>query len=212
MTTGNTQEWKTKPTDRFVLRWIKCHLSARVTPLLSRYVWIRPWMVTVFSAGAGLAAGVLFAMGWPLPAGVVGAVSQVLDGVDGQLARLTGRETRYGAFLDSVLDRYADGAMVMGIIVYAAKASPAAFLWLVLSVGALALFGSNLVSYAKARADGLGISLGKPTLASKGTRVTAMSISGLLGGFWPAAPLLALGYLAVHSNCVVAKYIAAAKK
>jgi hypothetical protein len=56
--------WQTKPTDRFVLKWIKCHLSARITPRLVRVKWLRPWMITVSSASLGVLAGVAFAMEW----------------------------------------------------------------------------------------------------------------------------------------------------
>jgi len=99
-------EWKTKPSDRFVLKWIKCNLSARITPRLVRVKWLRPWMITVSSASLGVLAGVVFAMGLGWLAGLVGGVSQILDGVDGQFARLTGRQGTAGAFWDSILDRY----------------------------------------------------------------------------------------------------------
>jgi phosphatidylglycerophosphate synthase len=205
-------DWMTKPTDRFILRWIKCRLSARITPGLSRSGWVRPWMVTIVSTGLGVLAGIIFAVGWGGLAGVIAAASQILDGVDGQLARMTGRVSKFGAFLDSVLDRYADGAMMIGMIVYASRMPGQMPVWLVLVVGGIALIGSNLISYSKARADSLGLYLGKPTLASKGTRMTVMSLSGLFSLIWPMAPVLALWYLAIHASAVVAKYIFMAKR
>lgn len=161
-------------------------------------------MVTVCSSFLGMLAGVLFAAGWAFLAGLVAAISQALDGVDGQLARLTDRESKAGAFLDSVLDRYADGAIVFGLTIYSLQAgipvssSP----WLVLAVGAAALIGSGLISYTTARADSLGLDTGPPTLASKGTRTTVSALSGLASPLWPILPLVALCYLAVHSNLV----------
>ena len=65
--------WRTKPTDRFILRWIKVHLSARITP------------------GLGMLAGLVYGLGAPWLAGCLAAAAQVFDGVDGQYARLTGR-------------------------------------------------------------------------------------------------------------------------
>ena len=103
---SDSEAWKTKPTDRFVLKWVKCHLSARVTPKLLHLEWLRPWMITVSSAVLGVLAGVLFGLGWGLAAGVTAVISQVLDGVDGQFARLTGRQSPTGALLDSALDRW----------------------------------------------------------------------------------------------------------
>jgi phosphatidylglycerophosphate synthase len=197
--------WQTKNSDRFVLRWIKCNLSARITPLLLGVSWLKPWMITVTGVSLGMVAGVAFAMGWGVVAGLVSGISQVLDGVDGQYARLTGTQSSAGAFLDSVLDRYSDGFLVIGLIVYNLNAglSP----WLLFLLGAFALVGSGLISYSSARAESLGIDLGKPTLASKGTRTTAIALSGILSGLMPIMPTIALGYLVVHCNWVVFRRI-----
>ncbi|UCG12850.1 MAG: CDP-alcohol phosphatidyltransferase family protein, partial [Deltaproteobacteria bacterium] len=127
--------WKTKPTDRWVLKWIKCYLSARITPTLVRVKWLQPWMITISSAGLGMVGGVVFALGLGWLAGLIAAIAQVLDGVDGQFARLRGEQSVGGAFLDSVLDRYADGAMVMGMIVYLIRLPITMPLWQLLGLG-----------------------------------------------------------------------------
>ncbi len=198
-------DWKTKPTDRFILKWIKCRLSARIAPRLASVSRIHPWMVTLASAVLGISAGLIFALGLAPLAGLMAASSQILDGVDGQLARLTGRESRAGAFLDSVVDRYTDGALVIGLVVYLARSEVVGSLWGLLLVGAFAMIGSGLISYSSARAESLGIDLGKPSLASKGTRVSVIALSGLLTPLWQVAPLMALFYLALHSNVVILK-------
>jgi phosphatidylglycerophosphate synthase len=197
------ESWQTKPSDRFILKWIKIHLSTRVTQKVLPWSWLDPWMVTVFSAVLGIVAGVVFACGWAWFSGCIAACSQVLDGVDGQLARLQGRQTRAGAFWDSVLDRYTDGSMVIGLMVYLYRLPVALPVWLVLTVGALALIGGNLISYSSARAENLGIDLGQPTLANKGTRMTAMIVSAWGSLFWPLLPAVALVYLAGHTQLVV---------
>lgn len=198
------EHWQTKPTDRFILKWIKIQLAARITPHLISLGWLRPSMITLVSAGLGVAGGIVFACGHGWPAGIIAAVGQVLDGVDGQFARLTGRESVRGAYLDSVADRYADGAMMIGSIVYLMRLPLEIPVWLILTVGALALIGSNLVSYSLARAECLGIDIGKPTLASKGTRMSVMIICALVSALWPPLPMVALVYLAVHANAAVA--------
>ena len=202
---GRPLDWRNKPTDRFVLRCIKRYLSAPVTLVLRRIPYVRPWMVTVTSALLGVAAGSLLAFGYPWQGGIVAALSQVLDGVDGQLARLTGRSSPTGAFLDSVMDRYADLAMVVGTLFYLLNvplpypiASAALF-----AVGFFALVGSAAVSYTGARANELGIDLGRPTLASKGTRMTVMILCAAAAAVWEPAPVVALVYLAVHTNAAV---------
>jgi CDP-diacylglycerol---glycerol-3-phosphate 3-phosphatidyltransferase len=203
--TRSPGDWRTKPTDRFILKWIKCRLSARITPRLVSVNRLAPWMVTLSSAFLGVLAGLMFASGWAPLAGLTAAFSQILDGVDGQFARLTGRASRAGAFLDSVVDRYTDGALVLGLVVYLAKSQIPGSLWGLLLVGAFAMIGSGLISYSSARAENLGIDLGKPSLASKGTRVSVIALSGLLTPLWQVAPLMALFYLALHSNVVIVK-------
>jgi len=160
-------------------------------------------MVTVASASLGVLSGLLFALGLPFVAGLSAAFSQILDGVDGQLARITERESTAGAFLDSVVDRYTDGALVIGLVIYLARSQVFESLWVLLLVGAAAFIGSSLISYSSTRAESLGIDLGKPTLASKGTRVSVIVLFGLLTPLWQGAPIIALFYLALHSNVVV---------
>ena len=100
--------WKTKPTDRFVLRFIKVYLSAPVSTTLVRMMpGVRPTVLTFFAVSLGICGGIAFGLGFAWAGGLL-AAAQVLDGVDGQVARLTGRESTLGAFLDSVLDRYMD--------------------------------------------------------------------------------------------------------
>lgn len=198
-----SDSWKTKSTDRFVLKWIKCHLSARITPRLVNVTWLRPWMITVSSSFIGILAGTVYALGLGWFAGIMAAISQVLDGVDGQHARLTDRESSAGAFCDSVLDRFSDGAMIIGMTIYLVRLPGSIPIWLILIFGSLAIIGSNGISYSTARAEYLGIDLGNPTLASKGTRSAVMIVGALGTIFWPALPLLALIYLVVHPNTVL---------
>lgn len=195
------EDWKTKSSDRFVLKWIKRNLSARITPRLLRFTWLRPWLITVCSAGFGMAAGSAFALGSGLLGGLLAGISQILDGVDGQFARLTNRQSPSGAFLDSVLDRYSDGFMVLGLVILNVKLGYPG--WLLFILGAFAFIGSGLVSYSSARAENLGIDLGNPTLASKGTRSTVIAIAGICSGLLPCAPMAALCYLVLHPNTVV---------
>jgi len=149
----------------------------------------------------GMAAGCSFAAGWGVLAGLMAGASQVLDGVDGQYARLTGTASSAGAFLDSVLDRYSDGFLVLGLIIFNVQQGIPG--WLLFLVGAFAFIGCGLVSYTSARAESLGIDLGYPTLASKGTRTTLIAMSGILSGFFPYTPMIALCYLVLHTNLTV---------
>lgn len=202
MSTG-PMSWQTKPTDRFVLRWMKVHLSSRVTTRIMVIAWVRPWMITLGASLLGVAAGCAFALGLGWLAGVLALTSQVLDGVDGQYARLTGRQGPAGAFLDSVMDRYTDGALVIGLTVYMIRLPIPIPVWAWVILSFLALVGTGLVSYSTARAEVLGLSMGKPTLASKGTRTAVTALSGLATLLWAEAPAAALIYLVLHANGVV---------
>ncbi len=193
--------WQSKPTDRFVLKWIKINLSAPITPHLVEFRWLKPWMITVTSTAIGISAGLILAVGWSFLAGLLAAAAQILDGVDGQFARLTGQESRAGAFLDSVLDRYTDGFLVIGLIIFNEQTGLPA--WLLIPLGGLAMIGSGLISYSSARAENLGIRFGGPTMASKGTRTTVIAVSSILSPVLTFMPVAALCYLAFHTNMVV---------
>ena len=210
---GRPVDWRNKPTDRFLLWAIKRYLSAPVTLALRRVPGVTPAAVTVTAAVTAVAAGVILALGWAWQAGCVALVAQVLDGVDGQLARLRGRSSPAGAYLDSVLDRYADGALTLGTAVYVLQTPPWGLpLWALGVVAFLAVVGSAAVSYTAARGAELGFAPGRPTLASKGTRVAVIIICAWLAAVWPPAPALALAYLAVHANGVVAARLVRALK
>ena len=212
---GRPLDWRNKPTDRFVLRWIKRYLSAPASLVLVRVPGVRPWMATAAAASLGTAAGVIFALGYGWRAGLVAAAGQILDGVDGQLARLTGRSSAAGALLDSVLDRVADGALVLGSAAYLVRTPlpHGAYVPAVAALAFVAVVASNLVSYSGARAAELGLSLpARPTLAGKGTRTAAMVLGALATPLWPQAPLAALAYVAGHAAAAVIYRVAAASE
>jgi phosphatidylglycerophosphate synthase len=200
--------WKTKPTDRFVLRFVKIRLSAPLSSLILR-IWprARPGVLTVLSACFGVAGGVAFGLGYGLVGGLLAALSQVLDGVDGQVARLTQRESAQGAFLDSVLDRYADFALLFGMLLHTLRFSSGCNVLgvtlgpgLPVLIAALATAGSSQISYTTARAASLNLAYRRPEVVGKGTRTAAIVLSGLLAPLWVHSPLLALVYLAIHPN------------
>jgi CDP-diacylglycerol--glycerol-3-phosphate 3-phosphatidyltransferase len=84
-------------------------------------------------------------------AGIVALVASVFDMLDGRVARLRGRETKFGAFLDSTMDRYSDMLLYMGLLVLYARVDRTGHMVLVW----VAAFGSLMTSYARARAESL---------------------------------------------------------
>jgi CDP-diacylglycerol--glycerol-3-phosphate 3-phosphatidyltransferase len=83
--------------------------------------------------------------------GLVALVASVFDMLDGRVARLRGRETKFGAFLDSTMDRYSDMLLYMGLLILYARMERTGFMVLVW----VAAFGSLMTSYARARAESL---------------------------------------------------------
>src|SRR6201994_4494126 len=123
-----------------VIRWIVRGLA------LSK---IHPNVLTFIGLLINVAAAVLLGAGRFRAAGIVIICAGVFDMVDGRVARETNQVTRFGGFFDSVLDRYSDLAVLAGLLVY--YASIDRFFYVVLT--AIAMTGTALVSYTRARAE-----------------------------------------------------------
>jgi len=115
---------------------------------------VHPNLLTVIGLLVTIWAAVLFAHGRFIAAGLVLIIAGACDILDGALARLTRQVTRFGAFLDSVLDRYSDVIIFLGLIVYFARPTPDHSLFYVVLTG-IAMIGSLMTSYARARAESL---------------------------------------------------------
>ena len=142
---------------------------------------LTPNQVTVVGLALTFLAAGLAAFGQLRWAGVVLIFAGTCDILDGALARSTNASYPYGAFLDSTLDRYSEGAVYLGLAAYFVTISPPLQEWLVLSTLA-ALAGSFLVSYVRARAQSLGF-VCKTGLFQRPERVVVTVIGLLVGGY-----------------------------
>ena len=133
--------------------------------------------MTVLGAVIASSAGYAASQGALLPAGLIFLAGSLLDGLDGALARHTNRVTDTGAFLDSVLDRVGEAALLIGMAVYFAGEGDE--LGIAATVAALAL--SLLVSYARARAQSLNLRLGGFIPAPRPIRVLLLSVGLIIG-------------------------------
>lgn len=134
--------------DGFVSRYLNRPLSRRISERLAR-TSIRPNTITVLSFLACLGGALLFCTGEYLGALLAGLLVQfasVLDGCDGEIARLKFMSTRFGGWFDTILDRYADTAITLGICYGAWQAMSMSAVWL---GGGIALSGFILASYTK---------------------------------------------------------------
>src|SRR5687768_4085785 len=115
---------------------------------------INPNLLTVIGVGINVGCGLLFGFGRFFSAGILLLVANLFDMLDGQVARLSGRVTRFGGFLDSSLDRLSDMVVFVGLMVFYARDTPFHSTLNVFLAGA-GLMGSVMVSYASARAESL---------------------------------------------------------
>ena len=115
---------------------------------------INPNLLTVIGVGINVGCGLLFGFGRFFSAGILLLVANLFDMLDGQVARLSGRVTRFGGFLDSSLDRLSDMVVFVGLMVFYARDTPDHSTLNVFLAGA-GLMGSVMVSYASARAESL---------------------------------------------------------
>ncbi len=128
----------------------------------------------IFIWGANFAQQDLQYIGW---GGAMILLAGLFDMMDGRLARVSGQESKFGALFDSVLDRYSELVMFLGICYYLiACGYTLSFL-----VAFVAMIGSIMVSYVRARAEGLGIEC-KEGLMQRPERILTIGLSALLCG------------------------------
>lgn len=135
--------------DGLVSRYLNRPLSRPAARTLARTPATPNALTATTLLLAVIAAGAL-AAGWNIAGGIGIQLVSVVDGVDGELARLKNMVTRFGAVFDAVTDRYADALLLGGMTVYAVRFEdlPRAEV-----VGALALAGALIVSYSRARIE-----------------------------------------------------------
>lgn len=161
---------------------------------------VTPNQVSAAGAALTVAAAALIASGRPSAGGWLFLIASAFDLLDGVLARETRRASPFGAFLDSALDRVSEGAVLAAIAyVFAAQGRALDAAGVV-----LALLLSQLVSYARARAEGLGLDcrVGAVTRAERVVLLAAGLVSGLVApAVWliAAASALTVAQRVIHT-------------
>lgn len=130
-------------------------LLAPAVTLLERF-GVTPVQVTLFGLALHVSSAVIIGAGQPRAGGLVLLLAAACDGLDGMLARRTGTATRFGAFLDSTVDRVDETLILAGVAAYfLVLGGTANLVWSVVVL--VALGGSLITSYTRARAEGLGL-------------------------------------------------------
>ncbi|HMV32377.1 MAG: CDP-alcohol phosphatidyltransferase family protein [Gemmatimonadales bacterium] len=152
---------------------------------------IRPNVITTIGTLLVVASAVAFGMGRVRLGGLLYLLSGVVDTLDGAVARANQQVTRFGAFYDSTLDRVGDGATFMGIAVFYLLAPDGTVVRreLAIIISMVAIIASLLVSYARARAEGLGIDC-KVGMVQRAERIVGLSLPTLVWGAGPGGAVL----------------------
>jgi len=158
---------------------------------------VHPNILTLIGLVINIFAMVLFAKGIFMWGALVVVFAGIFDIVDGEVARRTKRVTRFGAFFDSVIDRYSDVLLLLGLIIWYAKIHRIFYVGLT----GLVLIGSVLTSYTRARAESL-IPACKVGFLERPERIVLLIIGGL--GDRMAA---VLWVMAILSNWTVSQRI-----
>lgn len=182
--------------------------------LLAR-LHVTPDMVTVTGTVVTVAVAVaVLARGYLWQGAVALGVVLFCDSVDGTLARLTGTSSRFGAFLDSTLDRIGDGAVFGSLTAWAAlgmEAGPARTTLVV--AGLVAMVGAATVPYARARAESVGVEA-KVGIAERTDRLVVALVGAFLTGLGLSPWILAITtvWVAVVSLVTVGQRVVFTKK
>ena len=170
-----------------------------LSPFAKKIIGVNPNTLTLLGLIISIVAAIFFAKGEVLAAGSFLLISGLFDVLDGAVARENGRTTRFGGFLDSVCDRFADAAILIGAMYGGLTSFPPFPDWF---PGSLAIVGSFMVSYTRARAEAAGASAS----VGIGERAVRMVIL-ILGAFlnqvnWAVLLVIVISFITVFQRIV----------
>jgi CDP-diacylglycerol--glycerol-3-phosphate 3-phosphatidyltransferase len=176
--------------------WIKNGYLRLIDPVANWLVarGVHPNTITVFGTVCTVGGGVIYGMGHIRTGGFFLGVTALFDVLDGTVARRSNKSSVFGAFLDSTLDRLADGFVLGGLAVFYATSPLHGSVPLMLTA-LLGLVGAFLTSYTRARAEALGLDA-KVGLLQRPERVVLLSapqaLFGLVFGGWVLAIIIVI--------------------
>jgi len=168
---------------------------------------ISPNTLTFIGLAVGLVAAIFFARGEQQLAGLTLLVAGFFDVIDGAVARVLRRETAFGGVLDSVVDRYVDFLIFAGII-YAFLSFRLGEVGIIpgWAWGALAIAGSFMVSYIRARAEAAGSDKLDVGIAERAERLLVLAVGALVGyAQYSVVIIVVLTHLTVLQRLLVAR-------
>jgi len=166
--------------DGYISKYVNRKASEPLARMLAK-TKLTPNQITWTAFGIALLSFVSFIFGQNIIGGLLVQLSSIVDGIDGSLARLKGMTSTFGSFLDSVLDRYADILIVLGLTLWSLSHENHPGIWL---AGFLAIAGTICISYTRARIDSAHRHLfdkGLKSLASRDIRLFLIMLGAVTG-------------------------------
>lgn len=176
-----------KDTDGIISRYINRKISARISKLIvSKTKSVSPNIITIIVSLLGVLSAMIYLVDQPIIAGIMVQIVSILDGVDGEIARLLNRRTKIGGFLDSTLDRLVDILIIMCFSIFTwrvVREEISTEMFIIILV--FALSGCLFVSYFHARAEATfnmhPIKMGAKPIASRDIRLFIIFLGSILG-------------------------------
>lgn len=168
-----------------MLNKIRSRVADALKPLASSVasLALSPNQITAIGLIVSVLAACIFYLSLQLWGGMLLLIAGFFDIIDGAVARITGKVTRWGGVLDSILDRYSD-LIIIGAILLAGLCDP---LW-----GVIAMIGSVMVSYIRARGEVEGVNMSSVGLMERAERMVILAVSAIVGYTWAGIILLAI--------------------
>jgi CDP-diacylglycerol--glycerol-3-phosphate 3-phosphatidyltransferase len=189
MQANETAKKRLTPTD-----WMRRRFKGTLDPVAGALikVGLTPNLMTGLGFLLTLAGAALLTQGWMTWGGLLLLIAGPFDALDGTMARLLGQPTKFGAFVDSVTDRWSEMLVFLGLLYYYLQ--PSSFDWMACILVFVATMGSVMVSYTKARGETLGfdVNVGVLTRMERYLVLAPLLVVNL--------PLVALWIIAVLAN------------
>lgn len=173
--------------------WLKNFYLNMLTPVVKFFIELKinPNLFTTVGFFVSVVSAYCFGIGELRLAGVLVLLSGTFDIIDGRVARATNRVTKFGALYDSTLDRYAEVIMFFGLAYFFVSLG---FLWRSVAVS-IALGGSMMVSYVRARAEGLGFEC-KVGIMQRPERIVLIGFGAIIHEYALIGAVIAIAVLA----------------
>ena len=192
--------------DGLVSKYINRPFSNQLTKFIL-YFWpnCNPNLISFVSALFGITGSLLFIMNFPLIGGIFIQISSIVDGSDGEVARANGKASFFGGFFDSVMDRYVDMFIFIGLTIYSLKILSITFAFI---LGIITMTGAYLISYTAAKVETRKDIEFSRTIQGRDTRLFIVFLTGLLVIFsdWAIPLCLLLISILTHGSVILRTY------